>query len=112
MHLKNFSLLRDEDNDIILSPAYDLLSTKLLIPGDKEEIALSMNGKKSNLSKKDFDNFANKLLINEKSKEEIFKKFNNSFASMNEWILKSFLSDDMKIKYAQLVSDRFKVLFN
>ena len=40
MHLKNFSLLKTEDDEIKLSPAYDLLSTKLLIPEDKEEIAL------------------------------------------------------------------------
>ncbi len=30
MHLKNFSLLTNLDGKIILSPAYDLLSTKIL----------------------------------------------------------------------------------
>ena len=55
MHLKNFSLIRNEDDEIMLSPAYDLLSTKLLIPKDKEDLALPLNGKKNNFRKKDFD---------------------------------------------------------
>ncbi|MCH9029378.1 MAG: HipA domain-containing protein, partial [Bacteroidetes bacterium] len=63
MHLKNFSLLRNEDDEIILAPAYDLLATKLLIPEDKEEIALPINGKKNNLRKSDFDKFAESLEI-------------------------------------------------
>ena len=62
MHLKNFSLLRNQDNEITLSPAYDLLSTKILMPEDKEELALTLNGKKNNLRKKDFDLFAEKLV--------------------------------------------------
>lgn len=46
MHLKNFSLITNQDDDVTLSPAYDLLSTALLLPEDKEELALPLNGKK------------------------------------------------------------------
>ncbi len=111
MHLKNFSLLRDEDDEIILSPAYDLLSTKLLIPADKEELALTLNGKKNKLRKKDFDYFAEKLSINEKAKSEIDNRFRNSLQNWNNLIYKSFLSDDLKEKYANLIKERFEVLF-
>ena len=111
MHLKNFSLLRDEDDEIILSPAYDLLSTKLLIPADKEELALSLNGKKNNLKKKDFDYFAGKLLISKKALSEIYSHYQNSIPLVNEFIPKSFLSNDMKEKYLLLMSERYKILF-
>ena len=43
MHLKNFSLFRPADN-YMLSPAYDLLSTAIVMPDDNEELALTLNG--------------------------------------------------------------------
>ena len=54
MHLKNFSLITDDIENIHLSPCYDLLSTRLLIAekDDPEELALTLNGKKKNIFKK------------------------------------------------------------
>ena len=61
MHLKNFSLIESEPGSRIytLSPAYDLLPVNLVMPEDTEELALTLNGKKSNLRKDDFLKFAN-----------------------------------------------------
>jgi len=42
MHLKNFALLENELGEFELSPAYDLLSTTLVIPNDPEETALTI----------------------------------------------------------------------
>src|SRR3990167_2380222 len=53
MHLKNFSLIT-QDQKIMLSPAYDLLNSSIVLKNPKEEIALSLNGKKSNVTKQDF----------------------------------------------------------
>lgn len=110
MHLKNFSLVRNEDDEIMLSLAYDLLSTKLLIPKDKEELALPLNGKKSNLKKKDFDLFAGQLGINEAALRKIYEKFGDSFVEMKKIINKSFLSKEMKEKYIALLNERRKVI--
>lgn len=106
MHLKNFSLLKTEDNEIVYSPAYDLLSTKLLIPEDTEEMGLTLNGKKSNFRKRDFDEFAAKFEINNKSRDNIYRKFFDSQAKMLEFIDRSFLTDEFKDKYKQLISER------
>jgi serine/threonine-protein kinase HipA len=111
MHLKNFSLIRNEDDEIMLSPAYDLLSTKLLIPKDKEDLALTLNGKKSNFRKKDFDLFASQLGVNESALRKIYEKFGDSFAEMNNLINKSFLSKEMKEKYIALLDERRKVIW-
>lgn len=111
MHLKNFSLIRNEDDEIMLSPAYDLLSTKLLIPKDTEDLALPLNGKKSNFKKKDFDLFATMLGINESALKKIYERFGNSFSEMKKLINKSFLSKEMKEKYRLLLDERKKVIW-
>lgn len=111
MHLKNFSLIRYEDDEIMLSPAYDLLSTKLLIPKDKEDLALTLNGKKSNFRKKDFDLFATQLGISASALQKIYEKFGDSFSEMKIFINKSFLSKEMKEKYFSLLDDRKKVMW-
>lgn len=47
MHLKNFSLIESEggSGEYHLSPAYDLLPVNVVMPEDKEQFALTMNGK-------------------------------------------------------------------
>jgi serine/threonine-protein kinase HipA len=111
MHLKNFSLLRNEDDEIVLSPAYDLLATKLLIPEDKEEIALPINGKKSNLKKSDFDKFAMKLGINNVVTENVYNKFSSSINFLMSFIDKSFLKEKTRSNYKELIMSRADKLF-
>lgn len=50
----------------VLSPAYDLLNLKMILPKDKENMALLLGGKKENFSKKYFDRFGALLELNEK----------------------------------------------
>lgn len=57
MHLKNFSSMRNELGEMVLTPAYDLVPVRMILPQDKEEMALTLNGKKSNLRWKDFQSF-------------------------------------------------------
>lgn len=47
MHLKNFSLIEVEEGSgkYVLSPAYDLLPVNVIMPEDKEQFALAMNGR-------------------------------------------------------------------
>ncbi len=45
MHLKNFSLIHQPRQGIVLVPAYDLVATAMVNPADDEDLALSMNGK-------------------------------------------------------------------
>ena len=110
MHLKNFSLLNSEDDEILLSPAYDLLATKLLIPKDNEELALTLNGKKSHLRKSDFDKFALSLGINEVAASNVYRKFTSSLNKFFSFIDDSFLVDETKEKYKDLVSQRTQII--
>ena len=62
-HRKNFSLLTSEDGTVALSPAYDLVSSRLVLPGETEELALAVNGKRNRLRRSDFLAFAQYLGI-------------------------------------------------
>jgi serine/threonine-protein kinase HipA len=106
MHLKNYSLISDENDDIKLSPAYDLLSTKLLLPDDKEEYALTINGKKAGLKRKDFDALAVYMGMNEKVLTASYKKFSNILEQWHMFINKSFISPVMKTDYIDLIKQR------
>lgn len=54
MHLKNFSLYSPRTDYYVLSPTYDQVSTKIVMPEDTEEMALSLNGFKKKLLVYDF----------------------------------------------------------
>ncbi|MFV0361540.1 MAG: HipA domain-containing protein [Suipraeoptans sp.] len=62
MHLKNFSMIENEpgSREFALSKAYDLLPVNVVMPEDNEELALTLNGKKRNITKRDFLRLAKK----------------------------------------------------
>lgn len=105
MHLKNFALLTTERNDILLSPAYDLLCTKLAMPADREEMALTINGRKRKLKKNDFDLLAKNLNIPEKAMQNSYAKFGAKLKGASEWIGISFLPVKMKKEYREIVKN-------
>ena len=63
MHLKNFSLIADSPGTYVLAPAYDLLPVTLLLEDDKEEMALTLCGKKAKLSYATFLQFGRNIGI-------------------------------------------------
>lgn len=111
MHLKNFALLENALGEFELSPAYDLLSTALVIPDDKEESALTINGKKSRLKKNDFDALALSIGINTKVLESIYTKFEKVLPNWIEFIKQSFLSKAMQKNYIELIQAKHQNLF-
>ncbi|MPR34219.1 type II toxin-antitoxin system HipA family toxin [Cytophagaceae bacterium SJW1-29] len=106
MHLKNFTLVRPQNGDIALSPAYDLLSTKLALPEDKEESALTINGKKNRLSRTDFDALARHLGISPKSVERIYDRFGKKKIIWERLIQQSFLPPELQGTYQSLLIER------
>ncbi len=111
MHLKNFSLIGLVNGEYSLSPAYDLLNTAILMPDDKEECALTINGKKNKLKISDFDALARSLKINEKAALSIYKRFERVLPKWIELIDRSFLEKEMQTEYSELLSLRHKKLF-
>ncbi|MFZ1321836.1 MAG: HipA domain-containing protein [Ignavibacteria bacterium] len=112
MHLKNFSLI---NNDIVgntLSPAYDMVATQLVMPEDKEDLALTLNGKKRKLKRDDFNIAFSNSNLETKQIENIFKKMESVKQNWKEFIDISFISDELKTAYKKLIEDRFERLNN
>ncbi|MGW8121894.1 HipA domain-containing protein [Roseivirga echinicomitans] len=110
MHLKNFSLLRSETGDYELAPAYDLVSSALVVEGDDEELALMLCGKRRRLKKVDFAKAMTIAGIPEKTVENIFNKYSGLKHQWLEFIDTSFLSDEMKDKFKVLIVNKFNQL--
>jgi serine/threonine-protein kinase HipA len=110
MHLKNFSLYSLVKGQYVLSPAYDMLSTALVMPEDKEELALTLNGKKRKLTRSDFEESFAQSGLDAKVADNIFLRFEKALPQWQAFIHHSFLSDTLKEKYSRLIADRWTVL--
>ena len=110
MHLKNFSLLSQKDGYPELSPVYDLLNVVIVNPDDTEELALTLNGKKRCISRKDFVEAASRSGVLEKILDGLIAHFEKCLPSWEKKIDESFLSDGMKTDYKELISQRMNKL--
>ena len=110
MHLKNFSLYSKEKGRYVLTPAYDMLSTALVMPEDTEELALTLNGKKRKIRKADFVISMQASGLEDKIIENIFNKFVKAIDKWFEFIDTSFLPEDMKDTYKKLISKNIAIL--
>lgn len=108
MHLKNYSLIEYPDQGYVLSPAYDLVSTILVNPKDTEELALPLNGKKKRIKRTDFIQMFETFGLGEKRQENIFKKFVAVQASWSQCIMDSFLTEEMKNDFQNLINARMR----
>lgn len=112
MHLKNFSLIEtyEGSGEYVLSPAYDLLPTNANMPEDKEQFALTMNGKKARLNRSDFIVFAERCNITKRVAEKLIDrlvKLIPQFLSMCE---NSLLPCDLKSRVVEIIRDRSEIL--
>lgn len=106
MHLKNFSLYEPQDCTIRLTPAYDMLNAVILNPKDDEELALTLNGKKKRLKRLDFISSGLTMGIEQKTIERLIQKYVKLLPKIEELIDRSFLSDEFKDKYLNLINER------
>lgn len=102
MHLKNFSMIHS-DNGWVLSPAYDLLNVKIILPSDKDELALLLGGKKKNHSRAYFEGFGYQLKLNDKQIQSIFRRIEGWLPKAEQLINKSFLPEDLKLEYVEII---------
>ena len=109
MHLKNFSLYRPKAA-YQLAPAYDLVNVTIANPNDKEELALPLNGRKSNLHLSDFLKSASTMGLEQNVILRLIDNMNKALPRWRSLIQASFLSEDMKESYEQLVLSRLERL--
>jgi serine/threonine-protein kinase HipA len=109
MHLKNFSMWLT-NHQWTLSPAYDLLNVKIILPKDEEDTALLLGGKKMNFSKVYFDRFGDVLKLNDKQINAVYKRLVKWLPDAILLIDMSFLTEDLQLAYKKMITQRVKTL--
>jgi serine/threonine-protein kinase HipA len=108
MHLKNFSLLAGTDNTSQLSPAYDLVCTRLVIPNDL--LALTVSGKQDHLKRTDWVQYGQYCGLRPRVIERVFGEMARSLDEAQGFVTRSLLSDDSKAAYSSLLAERGALL--
>lgn len=114
MHLKNFSLIETAEGSgqYLLSPAYDLLPVNVIMPEDKEQFALAMNGKKMNIRRKDFLVFADECGIPRSSADRMIEKIVSQKEKYISVCNSSLMPDHLKERFVALIKERISVFEN
>jgi serine/threonine-protein kinase HipA len=111
MHLKNFSII-NRNKKIELSPSYDLLNTTIELNDAPEEIALTLKGKRNHLTKQILIKYfgGERCELNDKVISNTVIAILAAKPHWMEEINHSFLSDEMKRKYIDVIESRFERL--
>jgi serine/threonine-protein kinase HipA len=121
-HLKNFSLLETKNGDYVLSPAYDLLDTRIHVEEEgffalDDELFKEwhwsdcrINNNDHHPCKEDLIHFGKTIEINEKRINKILEPFLTKQKKVEVMIKNSFLDEDTKSEYLTHYYDRLKML--
>ncbi len=111
MHLKNYSIISQNDK-IELCPAYDFLNSSIVLGKDVEETALTLKGKKKNMTKSILKDYLGleRLKLNQTVIDKTLKELLSAIPSWFELIDNSFLKQDLKDDYKELLENRIKLL--
>jgi serine/threonine-protein kinase HipA len=102
MHLKNFSLIKI-NSDWQLCPAYDLLNVQLANPDDKEELGLTLVGKKKKIKLVHFMEWGKSMGLTTRQMENSLQVYSDKKNEVTSTIASSFLTQDFKEKYLAIV---------
>ena len=114
-HLKNFSLLRNEQfGDYTLAPAYDLMNTRVHINIEpdtalelfKDDFMTEEYKAGSKYMRADYLELGSRIGIKKDRAEKIISRFTSKEEKVIEQVNQSFLPDKLKSSYIELVTER------
>lgn len=120
-HLKNFSLLESESGDYLMSPAYDLVNTRIHV--DDTDFALSRQlflddfqspawRKTGHASAADFLELARRIGVVESRREKLLAPFLKRQPLVESLVKRSFLDQDSKRAYLLHYNTKRNYLLN
>ena len=119
-HLKNFSVYLSEYGDYLLTPAYDLMNTKLHLPDDtdlalynglfKDDFQTISHKANAFYAFDDFLEFGKRIGISEARTYKIIEGFKGSHKEVKGLVEKSFLNAESKEKYLALFIDKLSAI--
>ena len=107
-HLKNFSLLTRERGEPRLSPAYDLVNTRVLIPDDP--FALPVGGKQRNIGSDVWKEFVKYCELPPAVAVLEARRLLKQEGRLHEMVHRSWLDQGMKEAYASVLRARRAVI--
>lgn len=121
-HVKNFSAMLTDEGDHVLTPAYDLLCTRIHSPGE-DDMALTLFKERFSeafdahgfYTYDDFLEFGKVLGIKETRLFKIIQEFNGKEANIDKLVDASFLRNDLKEYYKETYKDkltRLKIVYS
>ncbi len=109
MHLKNFSLLTLPDATRMLSPAYDLVCTQLMMTDD-DSLALPMGGRTRNFTRRDWFDFGAYCELPKRAVQRIVAAQVRALEPSIGLIDRSFLPEKKKEEYENIAREHSDVL--
>ena len=118
-HLKNFSLLESSFGDYLLSPAYDLINTRIHVSDTdfalnkglfSDDFKSSEYKNSGHASKKDFIEFGNRIGINSGRIEKLLNPFLVKPPFLETLVSRSFLNDENKRAYMIMYNTKRNLL--
>jgi serine/threonine-protein kinase HipA len=116
-HVKNFSVIQSDSGDYVLTPAYDLLCTRIHTPGENDMALMLFKDKFSEAynaigfyTEYDFLLFGKTLGIVENRVKKITDEFKENHEDISLLIDRSFLKNEIKESYKKFYNDRVKRL--
>lgn len=112
MHLKNFSLREEKSGSRIfrLSEAYDMLPVNLILPADKDQMALTVHGKRRNIREKDFLMLADNCGISTEAATKMIRSLIQKRDKLITLAKDSLLPPEAQQEMIDLINDRLSVL--
>jgi len=114
-HLKNFSILRNEDyGDYLLTPFYDLINTAIHVPGESDTAlelfkdSFMTEGYKfsSKYSMDDFFEFGTRIGLKPIRISKILEDIVSGEKEIRNLVERSYLDNNLKSEYLRLVEER------
>jgi serine/threonine-protein kinase HipA len=116
-HVKNFSAIRTEAGDYVLTPAYDLLCTRIHSPGESDMALELLKDRFTEAFQvqgfytlPDFREFGKVVGIKESRVAKIINEFNGNDEGIDYLIDRSFLNDEIKVDFKSYYKDKLKRL--
>jgi serine/threonine-protein kinase HipA len=121
-HLKNFSLLETKNGDYVLSPAYDLMDTRIHVDEEgffalNDELFKEwywsdcrINNTLHHPCKEDFIEFGEKTGINKNRVNKLSEPFLNKQPAVENLVKRSFLDEETKTQYLNHYNERLAML--
>jgi serine/threonine-protein kinase HipA len=104
LHLKNLSLLEDDERLMRLSPAYDLLSTAVVL--GVPHMALKISGRDNNLTPKTWREFAQACGITPNAARRVLQAVPKALPRAENLVRRSYLPAALQEQYVELLKQR------